>query len=77
MASLDHQQNPQEVKSQMNQDEMIVRIPMTWPVALRQDIEERFERAAFAEKLLITEVGTYFRDGKQERWLFFGRKNAG
>lgn len=77
MASVHHQQNTQEVKSQMNQDEMIVRIPLSWPISLRQDIEERLQRAALAEKLLLTEIGTQTHKGVQERWLYFGPKNAG
>lgn len=55
-------------------DEMIIRIPLSWPVSLRQDVEERLQRAMLAEKLLLTEIGTQSNRGVQERWLFFGQK---
>lgn len=55
-------------------DEMIVRIPLTWPVKQRQEIEERLHRAALAEKLILTEIGQALSNGTQERVLFFARK---
>lgn len=55
-------------------DEMIVRIPLSWPIQQRQEIEERIQRAALAEKLILTEIGQASSNGTQERVLFFTRK---
>lgn len=56
-------------------DEMVVHIPLTWPIKQRQEIEERIQRAAMAEKLMLTEMGqAVSKLGVQERVLFFSRK---